>query len=90
MQTEGTHIYNTTEDFALRKKQLSKEIAAKEDEVAALWHSLTTPGKATTKGEQIANLIGNSITAIDAFLMVRKLMKHYSTALSFIKRHKKK
>jgi len=38
---------------------------------------LTAPKKSDTKGELIANLISNSITAIDAFLLVRKLMKSY-------------
>jgi hypothetical protein len=31
----------------------------------------------STKGEYIASIIANSITAIDAFLLVRKLMKNY-------------
>ncbi|MGN0221998.1 MAG: hypothetical protein ACI4BA_07760 [Prevotella sp.] len=90
MQTEGTPIYNTTEDLALRKRQLAKEIEAKKEEVAILWHSLATPEKATTKGEHIANLISNSITAIDAFLLVRKLMKHYGNLLPFARRRKSK
>ena len=88
MQTESTPFYNTTEDLALRKRQLTEEIKAKEEEVAALWHSLTAPEKATTKGEQFANLISNSITAIDAFLLVRKLMRHYGNVLSFVRRKK--
>ena len=79
MQTESTPIYNTTEDLALRKRQLTEEIKAKEEEVAALWHSLTAPEKATTKGEQFANLISNSITAFDAFMLVRKLMHQYGS-----------
>ncbi len=90
MQTEGTHIYNTTEDLALRKSQLAKEIEAKEEEVALLWHSLAAPQKAATKGEHIANLISNSITAIDAFLLVRKLMKHYGNLLPLARKRKTK
>ena len=38
---------------------------------------IIAPKKSDTKGELIANLISNSITAIDAFLLVRKLMKSY-------------
>ena len=41
------------------------------------WHNLTVPQQANSKGELITNLISNSITAIDAFLLARKLMKIY-------------
>ena len=51
-----------------------------------LWHDLTQPQEATSKGELIANLVANSITAIDAFLLVRKLMKTYG---AFFRRKRK-
>jgi hypothetical protein len=37
----------------------------------------------------IASLVTNSITAIDAFLLVRKLMKTYGTIGNLFRRKKK-
>ena len=70
--------YNTLEDIQLRKEQLQVDIQTGSEQIGSLWHELFVPKKANTKGEMVANLVSNSITAIDAFLLVRKLMKNYS------------
>ncbi len=44
------------------------------------------PQKDSSKGEWIANIVSNSVTAIDAFLLIRKLTKNYG----FLFGHKKK
>lgn len=67
----------TLDDIRLRKRQISKELSAARSEVVAHWHTLTTPQKANSKGELIAAVISNSITAFDAFLLVRKLTRTY-------------
>lgn len=72
-----TPQYNTLEDIALRKDELKAQLHDNSEKVGTLWHSLWTPKEANTKGELIANLVSNSITAIDAFILVRKLMKTY-------------
>ena len=72
-----THQYNTLEDIALRKDELKAQLSDNSEKVGTLWHDLWAPKEANTKGELIANLISNSITAIDAFILVRKLMKTY-------------
>lgn len=69
--------YNTLEDIAVRKNELKSQLSENSEKVGTLWHSLWVPKEANSKGEQIANLISNSITAIDAFLLARKLMKTY-------------
>ena len=53
--------------FAFRKQWIERPLV----------RFLATPKEANTKGELIANLVSNSITAIDAFILVRKLMKTY-------------
>ncbi len=70
-------VYNTLEDIQLDKDKLQTAIQQDSDKISELWHELTVPQKASTKGEMVSNLIMNSITAIDAFLLVRKLMKTY-------------
>ena len=79
--------YNTLEEIQLRKQQLQTDIQKHNEHIGALWHDLTTPEASNSKGELIANLVANSVTAIDGFLLVRKLMKTYG---SLFKRKKKK
>jgi hypothetical protein len=69
--------YSTLEDIQQRKEAVQANIQKDNERIGLLWHDLTAPQKSDTKGELIANLISNSITAIDAFLLVRKLMKSY-------------
>ena len=69
--------YSTLEQIQPRKEALHANIQKDNEQIGLLWHQLTAPQKSDSKGELIANLISNSITAIDAFLLVRKLMKSY-------------
>ncbi|SEA08590.1 hypothetical protein SAMN04487851_102245 [Prevotella sp. tc2-28] len=69
--------YSTLEQIQQRKEALHANIQKDNEQIGLLWHQLTAPQKSDSKGELIANLISNSITAIDAFLLVRKLMKSY-------------
>ena len=69
--------YSTLEQIQQRKEALHVNIQKDNEQIGLLWHQLTAPQKSDSKGELIANLISNSITAIDAFLLVRKLMKSY-------------
>ena len=69
--------YSTLEQIQHRKEALHANIQKDNEQIGLLWHQLTAPQKSDSKGELIANLISNSITAIDAFLLVRKLMKSY-------------
>lgn len=70
-------VYNTLDDLQQRKDALHAGIQKDSERISTLWHQLTASPKSDSKGELIANLIANSITAIDAFLLVRKLMKSY-------------
>jgi hypothetical protein len=78
--------YNTIEELQQRKEQLLTDIRKDGDHIGELWDSLVAPQPSHTKGELVANLIGNSITAFDAFILVRKLMKTYG---HFFRRRRK-
>lgn len=69
--------YQTLEDIQRRKEELSDALHAQGERVSSLWYDLFTPKKATTRGELAASIIGNCITAFDAFMLVRKLMTQY-------------
>lgn len=74
--------YNTLEEIRLRKDQLSAEIERDNEQIGGLWNELFHKQESSSKGEYVATLIANSVTAIDAFLLVRKLMKNYGSVLN--------
>ena len=72
-----TRQYHTLEEIRLRKEELAAEIQQDNTKFSTLWHQTFIKRENSTKGEYISGLITNSITAIDAFLLIRKLMKGY-------------
>lgn len=69
--------YCTLEELQLRKDELSAELQKDNEQFNTLWNQLFVKRKDSTKGEFISSIIANGITAVDAFLVVRKLMKNY-------------
>ena len=81
--------YHTLEEIQARKDELRTGIQQENDHISELWHGLFEPQKANTKGEFVTALISHSITAIDAFLLVRKLMKNYSGLFAYGRKRRK-
>ena len=81
---------NTLEEIRARKEELHAEIQKKEEVIASTWESLWEPQKANTKGEMVTHLIANSITAIDAFLTMRKLISRYGQLFGVGRKKKKR
>ena len=69
--------YSSLEEIQSRKDQLKDDIQQQSGQITNIWRELTAPQPSSSKGEMIANLVTNSITAIDGFLLVRKLMRNY-------------
>lgn len=86
----NTESYNTLEEIQLRREQLSNAIEHDRDIIAEKWDELFQTNENPTKGEYIATIISNSITAIDAFLLVRKLLNSYGGLSRIFSRSKKK
>ena len=84
-----TPAYTTLEQLQQRKGELRASLQGESQKIGELWHGLTAPKPDSSKGEMIASLVTNSITAIDAFLLVRKLMKTYGTIGNLFRRKKK-
>ena len=76
---KSTRQYHTLEEIRLRKEELASEIQQDNAKFSTLWNQTFVKREGSTKGEYISGLIANSITAIDAFLLVRKLMKNYGS-----------
>ena len=69
--------YSSLEDIQSRKDELKDGIQQQSSQIANLWHNLTATKQASSKGEIVASLVSNSVTAIDGFLLVRKLIRSY-------------
>ena len=69
--------YNTLDEIQQRKAELLSLIREDNRQFTTLKNSLFAPQKDSRKGEWIASLVTNSVTAIDAFLLIRKLTKNY-------------
>ena len=72
-----TRQYHTLEEIRLRKEELAAELQQDNTRFTTLWNQAFIKREGSTKGEYISGLISSSITAIDAFLLIRKLMKGY-------------
>ena len=72
-----TRKYHTLEEIRLRKEELANAIQQDSTKFSSLWNQTFIKREGNSKGEYISGLIANSITAIDAFLLIRKLMKGY-------------
>ena len=81
---------NTLEEIKARKEELHAEIQKKEEMLASTWESLWVPTKANSKGEMVTHIIANSITAIDAFLTMRKLISRYGHLFGVGRKKKKR
>ena len=83
-----TPHYRTLEEIRERKDTLLDELQADNQKFTSLWNQLVIKREESSKSEFIGGIIANSITAIDVFLMVRKLLKSYR--MIFGKKNKKK
>lgn len=82
--------YNTLEDIQLRRDELRDAIDKEGEHVMNLWHSVFKREEESSRAEYIAAIVNHSITAIDAFLMVRKLFRNYSYLFDFLNLGKKR
>ena len=85
-----TRKYHTLEEIRLRKEELANAIQQDSTKFSSLWNQTFIKREGSTKGEYISGLIANSITAIDAFLLIRKLMKGYGTLFGKSEKKSKK
>ena len=69
--------YNTLEKIRQRKEELLEELQKDNDRFSVLWNKVFVSKKSSTKGEFLTSVVTNSITAVDVFIMVRKLLKNY-------------
>ena len=74
-----TNDFCTLEEIRERKDALLDEIQKDKDKVSSLWTQTFLKRDEVSKGDYIASLVSNGFMAVDAILLVRKLMKGYSS-----------
>jgi len=70
--------FRTLEEIRQRKDELSEQLQGDSKQFSTLWNQMFVKPKDSSKGEYIVGLVNNSITAIDAFILIRKLLKNYN------------
>lgn len=80
--------YRTLEEIRQRKNELRRQIDRDNEHISRLWGRLFVKREESTKGQFLANVISHSAMAIDAFLMVRKLRRDYSSLMHSLRRNK--
>ena len=60
--------YQSLEEIQSRKDELKTTLQDQSGQISTLWRGLTASQPSSSKGEMIASLVTNSITAIDGFL----------------------
>ena len=71
--------FRTLEEIRIRKDELISQIQEDNTKFTGLWNQTYIKRDGNTKGDYISGLIANRVTAIDIFLVVRKLMKNYKS-----------
>ena len=69
--------YRTLDEIRERKDELLDELKQDNTKMSTMWNQVFLKRENNTKSDYISGLIANSVTAIDIFLVVRKLMKNY-------------
>ena len=86
---KNTNEFCTLEEIRERKEALLDEIQKDNEKFVTLWNNTFLKREETSKGDYIASLISNGFMALDAFLLVRKLMKSYGFIFGKSKRKKR-
>ena len=70
-------VYKSLEEIRQRKDELLEQMQTDNKAFSTLWNNIFVSRDNNSKGDFIAGLVANSITAIDLFLLYRKLKKNY-------------
>lgn len=71
--------YHTLGEIQLRKDEVQRQLQESGERIGSMAHAMFVPDKNSSHGEIVAKVIANGITAIDAFLLFRKLTRKYGS-----------
>lgn len=70
--------FRTLEEIRQRKDELYDQLQGDSKQFSTLWNQIFVKPKDSSRGEYLVSLVNNSITAIDAFILIRKVLKNYN------------
>ena len=85
-----TTEYRTLDEIRQRKDELLNELQQDNTQFTTLWHQVFLKKDESSKGDYIASLVSNGFMAVDAILLIRKLMKGYGFLFGGKKKKKRK
>lgn len=85
-----TAEYRTLEEIRQRKDELLEELNGDNTKFTTLWNQVFLKKEDNSRGDYIASLVSNGFMAVDAILLIRKLMKGYGFLFGKKKGKKKK
>lgn len=74
-----SETYRTLGEIQLRKDEVQRQLHESSERIGSMAREMFMPEKNSSHGEIVAKVIANSITAIDTFLLFRKLTKKYGS-----------
>ncbi|MDO5447403.1 MAG: hypothetical protein Q4F34_06485 [Prevotellaceae bacterium] len=64
----------TLDDIRVKKESINSKLKTNEAEIAESWRGLFHAQRPSNRGEMFAQIISNSLTVYDGFMLVRRLM----------------
>ncbi len=82
--------YNSLDDIARGKAVMMEKRQQQIERIRELWVKNIAIDTQGTRVDMINNIINKGVIAFDAFMLMRKLTKHYKSFTAIFRRKKKK
>lgn len=82
--------YNSLDDIARGKAVMMEKRQQQIERIRELWAKNIAIDTQGTRVDMINNIINKGVIAFDAFMLMRKLTKHYKSFTAIFRRKKKK
>ena len=82
--------YNSLDDIARGKAVIMEKRRQKAERIRELWTQNIAIDTQGSRSDMINSIINKGVIAFDAFMLMRKLTKHYKSFTAIFKRKKKK
>ena len=82
--------YNSLDDIARGKAVMMEKRQQQIERIRELWAKNIAIDTQGTRVDMINNIINKGVIAFDAFILMRKLTKHYKSFTAIFRRKKKK
>lgn len=82
--------YNSLDDIARGKAVMVEKRRQKAERIRELWAQNIAIDTKGSRADMVTSIINKSVVAFDAFMLMRKLTRHYKSFTAIFRRKKKK